>query len=74
MTVTAQFVTGLCPPGFVSASYGVGSCYIVYKERVQMGQAVLRCRDDHAATIVSIETELEESFIKTLVANVTGTR
>lgn len=70
--ISANIVTGLCPTGFISATYGVGSCYIVYKEMQQMGQAVLNCRDNHAATIVSIETELEENFIKSLVANVTG--
>ena len=71
-SIIATFVTGLCPTGFISGTYGVGSCYILYKEKLQMGNAVLRCRDDHAATLISIETDLEEEYIKSMVRNISS--
>lgn len=61
-------MTGMCPLGFAPGTYGVGSCYIVHREQLQMGQAVIRCRDSDAK-LLSIQSELEDSFIKKFVLN-----
>ena len=62
--ITANSVTGICPTGMLAGTYGVGSCYMIRRELVSMGVAELRCRRDFDAHLISIETEIEERFIR----------
>jgi len=66
--LTENYVTGLCPQGFLSGSYGVGSCYLIFTNKVPMAQAVLRCRS-YGALLLTIETAAEQQFIKNFVQN-----
>jgi hypothetical protein len=67
--------TGFCPDNSVPGAYGVGSCYIIYRENVQLGEAAIRCSTEHAANLLDIESDVEERFIQNIVtstANATG--
>lgn len=66
--VSQNYVTGLCPQGFLSGSYGVGSCYLMFTNPVPMAQAVLTCRG-YGALLLTIETGIEQQFIKNFVQN-----
>ena len=50
-------------PGFTPGSYGIGKCYIVTRDAVEMGVAVLRCSDLFNARLVTIQSAAEEQFI-----------
>lgn len=68
-------VTGICPTGMLAGTYGVGSCYMIRRELVSMGVAELRCRRDFDAHLISIETEIEERFIRNeILRSGTGSR
>jgi hypothetical protein len=68
--INSNLVTGICPNGSISGVYGVGSCYIFHRdERVQMAQAVIKCRDLYSAGLLKIQTELEDRFIKNWIFN-----
>lgn len=66
--VSQNYVTGLCPQGFLSGSYGVGSCYLMFTNPVPMAQAVLTCRS-YGALLLTIETSIEQQFVKNFVQN-----
>lgn len=65
----AQYITGTCPEGFAPGTYGIGSCYIVHRELLQMAEAVIKCRDLYAARLLNIQSQQEDSFIKSFLLN-----
>ncbi len=65
----AQYITGTCPEGFAPGTYGIGSCYIVHRELLQMAEAVIKCRDLYAARLLNIQSQQEDSFIKRFLLN-----
>lgn len=65
-------VTGICPTGSVAGTYGVGSCYFFRKELEPMGVAEIRCRDDLDAHLVSIESDIEERFLRNVLLRLAG--
>jgi hypothetical protein len=66
---SANVQTGFCPHNFVPGVYGVGSCYIVIRDYVQLGEAALHCSTDYGANLLDIESDVEERFIYSLVTN-----
>jgi hypothetical protein len=66
--VSQKYVTGLCPQGFLSGSYGVGSCYLLFQTPASMAEAVLVCRS-YSALLLTIETASEEQFVQSFVQN-----
>ena len=61
-------MTGACPPGFVSGSYGLGFCYM-FVENVELtfGEALTHCHENYGALPVIIESSLEEAFVSTQI-------
>ena len=72
---TAKVVTGTCPAGFTPGSYGVGKCYALFRDAVQMAVAVLMCQDLAAAAtasqarLLTIQSATEEAFLKSFIGN-----
>jgi len=67
--ILATVQTGFCPDDFAPGLYGIGSCYVVYRRSVQLGEAAVRCSADHGANLVAIESEIEQRFIYNIVTN-----
>lgn len=66
---SATVQTGFCPDDFAPGLYGIGSCYVVYRSHVQLGEAAVRCSADHGANLVAIESDIEQRFIYSIVTN-----
>lgn len=62
-----------CPPGFTGGSPGVSNCYLVVRQPVQMAVAVLRCTDEHQAALLSIRSQAEQNFLKSLISGYVNT-
>lgn len=64
--ILAQQIPGTCPHGFTPGTYGVGKCYRLYRQAVQMAIAVLACRDTHSQ-LTTIDSAAEELFLKIFI-------
>lgn len=74
--INSTTVTGICPEGFISGVYGVGSCYVIHRdEKIQFAQAAIRCRDNYQAELLRIESTQEDEFVRNSVLQLqrTGT-
>ena len=67
-----NYVTGLCPQGFLSGSYGIGTCYLMFQQPVSLAFAIQNCRS-YGAYLLTIETALEQQFVKDFVGNNSAT-
>lgn len=65
----SRLVTGTCPQGFTPGTYGVGKCYIMFRDPVPMALGVLRCRDDFQARLLTIESLEEDMFLREFIGN-----
>ena len=63
-----NYVTGLCPQGFLSGAYGIGSCYLMFQLPVSLSYAIQSCRG-YGAYLLTIETALEQQFVKDFIGN-----
>jgi hypothetical protein len=61
--------TGYCPDNTLPGVYGIGSCYIIYREYVQLGEAAIRCAVNHGANLLDIESDVEQRFIHNILTN-----
>jgi len=67
--LNSNIITGTCPTNFVPGVYGLGNCYSVQRNSLQLAEAAIQCEDMYFSTLVQINSELEDTFIKQLVIN-----
>jgi hypothetical protein len=67
--LNSNIITGTCPAGFVPGVYGIGNCYSIQRNAVQLAQAAIQCEDLYFSTLIQINSELEDTFIKQLIIN-----
>lgn len=69
--VSQNLITGLCPTGFLSGSFGTGSCYLFFAVPVNRNGAQILCRENKAY-LLTIESSFEQDFIINFIQNNTA--
>jgi len=70
LSLTSSTVqTGYCPSNMSPGTYGLGSCYVVVREAVELGMAAMMCESNYNGNLVSIDSSMEENYMYTILTN-----